>query len=118
MLNHQERYEERAKASVCDHWGLALVAGLTGAFVRESQADVIKIESFEMKSPAETYTDPMDPGLDHVLVNQPRSSTVDHEGWSAWYRTHEQAGLADGDVFGVGQSRSPHVNWMDGRAID
>ena len=52
MLKHQERYEERAKASVCDHWGLALVAGLTGAFVGESQADVIKIESFEMKSPA------------------------------------------------------------------
>ena len=43
MLKHQERYEERAKASVCDHWGLALVAGLTGAFVGESQADVIKI---------------------------------------------------------------------------
>ena len=41
MLKHQERYEERAKASVCDHWGLA-VAGLTGAFVGESQADVIK----------------------------------------------------------------------------
>ena len=25
MLEHQERYEERAKASVCEHWGLALV---------------------------------------------------------------------------------------------
>ena len=83
MLKHQERYEERAKASVCDHWGLALVAGLTGAFVGESQANVIKIESFEMNSPAETYTDPMDLGLDHVLVNQPGQALVAHAGWSA-----------------------------------
>ena len=117
MLKHQERYEERAKASVCDHWGLALVAGLTGAFVGESQADVIKIESFEMKSPAETYTDPMDPGLDHVLVNQPGQALVDHEGWSAWYRnTRNGAGLTDGMYSGSGKV-VPARGWMDSRAI-
>ena len=114
MLKHQEKYEEQAKASVCGHWHLALVAGLIGASVGEAQADVIKIESFEMKSPAETYTDPMDPGLDHVLINQPGQALVAHEGWSAWYRnTRNGVGLTDGDVFGVGQS-GPRT-WVDGQ---
>ena len=113
MLKHQERYEERAKSSVCGHWGLALVAGLIVASVGEAQANVIKIESFEMNSPAETYTDPMDPGLDHVLVNQPGQALVAHAGWSAWYRnTRNGVGLTDGDVFGVGQS-GPRT-WVDG----
>ena len=114
MLKHQQEYEERAKASVCGQWCLAFVAGMTGAFVGEAQADVIKIESFEMKSPAETYTDPMDAGIDHVLINQTGQALVAHQGWTAWYRnTRNGVGLTDGDVFGVGQG-GPST-WLDGQ---
>ncbi len=114
MLKHQKEYEERAKASVCGQWRLALVAGLIGAFVDDAQADVIKIESFEMKSPGETYTDPMDAGIDHVLINQTGQALVAHQGWTAWYRnTRNGVGLTDGDVFGVGQSGPS--KWVDGQ---
>ena len=77
---------------------------MIGTSIGRSQADVIKMESFEMKSDAETYTDPMDPAIDHFLVNQPGQALVVYAGWSAWYRnTRNGVGLTDGDVFGVGK---------------
>ena len=114
MLKHREGYEDRSKVFKRNHWRLALVAGLIGASAGEVQADVIKMESFEMNSPAETYTDPMDPGIDHFLTNQPDQALVAYEGWSARYRnTRNGVGLTDGDVFGVGQS-GPST-WADGQ---
>ena len=112
MLKHQERYEERAKASVCGHWGLAVVAGLIGASVGEA-ADVIKIESFEMKSPAETYTDPMDPSIDHVLVNQPGQALVAHEGGRLGTENTKRSGL-DGRRCVRGRQSGPST-WADGQ---
>ena len=114
MLKHQEGYEKRPKAAKNKLWILSLVSGMIDASFGQAQADVIKIESFEMKSPGETYTDPMDPDIDHFLINQQGQALVAHEGWSAWYRnTRNGAGLTDGDVFGVGQS-GPST-WSDGQ---
>ena len=113
MLKHREGYEDRSKVFKRNHWRLALVAGLIGASAGEVQADVIKMESFEMNSPAETYTDPIDPSIDHFLTNQPDQALVAYEGWSVRYRnTRNGVGLTDGDVFGVGQS-GPST-WADG----
>jgi hypothetical protein len=111
VLNLQEKYDQETKGKLCR---VGLVAGMIGTSIGRSQADVIKMESFEMKSDAETYTDPMDPAIDHFLVNQPGQALVVHAGWSAWYRnTRNGVGLTDGDIFGVGQS-GPGT-WADGQ---
>ena len=81
MLNLQEKYDQETKGKLCR---VGLVAGMIGTSIGRSQADVIKMESFEMKSDAETYTDPMDPAIDHFLVNQPGQALVVYAGWSAW----------------------------------
>ncbi len=114
MLKDQESYDEQDKGVERKLCVLGIVAGMIGASIGQAQADVIKMESFEMTSDAETYTDPMDPAIDHPLVNQPDQALVMHEGWSAWYRnTRNGVGLTDGDVFGVGQS-GPGT-WADGQ---
>ena len=111
MLNLQEKYDQETKGKLCR---VGLVAGMIGTSIGRSQADVIKMESFEMKSDAETYTDPMDPAIDHFLVNQPGQALVVYAGWSAWYRnTRNGVGLTDGDVFGVGQNGP--TAWADGQ---
>ena len=114
MLKDQESYDEQDKGVERKLCVLGIVAGMIGASIGQAQADVIKMESFEMTSDAETYTDPMDPAIDHPLVNQPDQALVMHEEWSAWYRnTRNGVGLTDGDVFGVGQS-GPGT-WADGQ---
>lgn len=111
MLNLLKKYEKETKGKRCR---VSLAAGMIGVFIGRAQADVIKIESFEMKSSAETYTDPMDPAIDHFLANQPGHALVVHGGWSAWYRnTRNGVGLTEGDVFGVGQSGP--TAWSDGQ---
>ena len=111
MLNLQEKYETETKGKLCR---VGLVAAMIGVSIGRAQADVIKTESFEMKSAAETYTDAMDPAIDHFLINQPGQALVVHGGWSVWYRnTRNSVGLTDGDVFGVGQS-GPSA-WSDGQ---
>ncbi len=114
MLKDRERYDEQEKEVDRKLCVLGIVVGMIGSSIGQAQADVIKIESFEMNSDAETYTDPVDPVIDHPLVNQPDQALVMHEGWSAWYRnTRNGVGLTDGDVFGVGQS-GPGT-WADGQ---
>ena len=111
MLNLQKKYEKETKCKRCR---VSLAAGMIGVSIGRAQADVIKIESFEMKSSAKTYTDHMDPAIDHFLVNQPGQTLVVYGGWSAWYRnTRNGVGLTEGDVFGVGQSGP--TAWSDGQ---
>ena len=86
------------------HLGLVLAGILATAF-NCAHADFIAVESFEMDSPSEIYTDPQDPSVDHALENGPRNALVVSDGWSAWYRnTRNGVGLTDGDVFGVGHT--------------
>ena len=114
MLNLQKKYEKQTKETKDKLCWLRLVAGLIGASIGRAQADVIKMESFEIESAAETYTDPRDPAIDHFLVNQQGQALVVHTGWSVWYRnTRNGVGLSEGDVFGVGQS-GPR-SWADGQ---
>lgn len=92
---------------------IAPIIGIIAAGFGQAQADVIRMESFEMSSPSETYTDPMDPSTDHPLLNHPGQAVVVHDGWSAWYRnTRNGVGLTDGDLFGVGQIGTS--TWADG----
>ena len=72
------KVNERQPANTSTHRRgcIGPIIGIIAAGFGQAQADVIRMESFEMSSPSETYTDPMDPSTDHPLLNHPEG---DHE---------------------------------------